>query len=158
MTNTELDQRIIAVLEADFPLVPNPYAQMAEKIGISEAVLLSKLTAWSKQGIIRKLGAVLTHRQVGYQYNALCLWEVPTARENAIATQLAQFSCLSHCYTRQPFPQWPYNLYAMLHAHDQIEAHHFLTEIAKQCLLPPPLQLCTVKEWKKTSMRYALHK
>jgi CMP-2-keto-3-deoxyoctulosonic acid synthetase len=43
----ETDRRIINALQGDFPLVPEPYREVAEGLGLDEAELLRRLDACS---------------------------------------------------------------------------------------------------------------
>lgn len=149
-----LDKKIIQVMQDDFPLVEEPYKEIAERIGITEEELLERLKRYKRSGKIRKMGAVLRHREVGFASNALVVWIVPEARIEEVATVMAASPAISHCYDRAALPNWPYNLYTMIHAHNRSECNEIAEKMAKQHGLPAPVMLYSIKEWKKTSMRY----
>ena len=75
-----IDRKIVIAMQDDFPLVPEPYQELAGRIGISEEELLTRLQKQRRTGCIRKMGAVLRHREVGYTANALCAWIVEEDR------------------------------------------------------------------------------
>lgn len=150
----ELDKKIIRAMQGDFPLVEEPYKLLAEQIGITEEELLRRLKSYKKSGKIRKMGAVLRHRQVGYSANVLCAWLVPPERLDEVAHGMAACPAVSHCYDRNMYPEWPYNVYTMIHAHSRGECEKIAAELAKKYGLTERKMLYSVKEWKKTSMRY----
>ncbi len=149
-----LDKKIICMMQDEFPLVENPYQEIAEKIGISEDELLKRLTSYKETGKIRKMGAVLRHREVGYRSNALCLWIVPKERLEEIGSFMAKNPEISHCYDRVVVPDWQYNLYTMVHAHSREECKEIAARLAEKTGLTEYTMLFSIKEWKKTSMRY----
>lgn len=149
-----LDKKIIALLQEDLPLVAEPYRVFAEQLGITEEELLTRLQRYRDNGQIRKVGAVLRHREVGYSANALCAWVLPAERREEIGQAAAQLSYITHCYTRIAAENWPYNFYTMLHAHSQEECQAIVEKFAQQFALTTYKMLFSTREWKKTSMRY----
>ncbi|WP_371371621.1 AsnC family transcriptional regulator [Sporomusa aerivorans] len=149
-----LDKKIIAVLQGDFPLVAEPYAVLAARIGISEQELLDRLNKYRQSGQLRKMGAVLKHREVGYAANALCAWIVPESRLPEAGRLMSGFRAVTHCYARIPQANWPYNFYTMLHAHTREECRALAAELAQTAGLDRYILLFSTREWKKTSMSY----
>ena len=81
-TIDELDKKIICALQGDFPLVAEPYKAMAEQIGVSEELFLARVKAMADSKKIRKMGAVLRHREVGFSSNVLVAWQVEPERHD----------------------------------------------------------------------------
>lgn len=150
----ELDKKIIVIMQEEFPLVPEPYREIADRLGISEDELLERLKGYKNSGKIRKMGAVLRHREVGYAANALCAWVVPEERIIEIGEMLAKDAVVSHCYARVARPGWPYNFYTMLHAHTRSDCKVIAQGIAARTGLQKYVMLFSTKEWKKISMQY----
>jgi DNA-binding Lrp family transcriptional regulator len=150
----DLDKRIIAAMQDDMPLVAEPYKQMAARVGISESELLSRLAAYKASGEMRRMGAVLRHREIGYAANALCAWQVAPERLEEVATTVTASAAVTHCYARVPRPGWPYNFYIMLHGHTREECGRLASELASAAGLGKHVMLYSTREWKKTSMRY----
>ena len=94
---TELDKKIVRALQGEFPLVAEPYKELADQIGIPEEVFLARVQAMEEQKKIRKMGAVLRHREVGYSANVLVAWVVPPERLDEIAEQMSACPSVSHC-------------------------------------------------------------
>ena len=150
----ELDKKIICALQGDFPLVAEPYKVLAEKAGVSEELFLERVKAMEEVKKIRKMGAVLRHREVGFSSNVLVAWKVDPERLDEVAKQMAASPSVSHCYDRTTAPDWPYNLYTMVHGHSREECEAIVADIAKICGISEHAMLYSKKEWKKTSMQY----
>ena len=149
-----LDKKIIAVMQGEFPLVAEPYKELAKRIGITECQLLDKLVEYRKSGRLRKMGGVLRHREIGYAANALCTWKVPQERLKEIGQVMSACKAVTHCYSRIPQPQMPYNFYTMLHAHSREECQALALELSQATGLNDYQLLFSTREWKKTSMNY----
>lgn len=150
----DIDKRIIAAMQDDFPLVPEPYRLLADKLEISEEELLIRLQGYRSSGKMRKMGAVLRHREVGYAANALCAWIVPQEKQEAVGSVMMDHPSVTHCYGRVTPPDWPYNFYTMLHAHTKEACQDIAVELSRQTGITEYVMLFSTKEWKKTSMRY----
>lgn len=149
-----LDTAIIAAMQADLPLTEEPYHKIAQSLGISQEKLLTRLQSYRDDGKIRKLGAVLRHRKVGFSANALCAWIIPLERLDEVGIRLAAEPSISHCYARESYPDWPYNLYTMLHAHSRAECEASAQRLSGLTGITDYILLYSQKEWKKSSMRY----
>ena len=150
----ELDKKIICALQGDFPLVAEPYKVLAEKAGVSEELFLERVKAMEEEKKIRKMGAVLRHREVGFSSNVLVAWKVDPERLDAVAKQMAASPSVSHCYDRTTAPDWPYNLYTMVHGHSREECEAIVKRLSEETGVTKRAMLYSKKEWKKTSMRY----
>jgi len=127
--------------------------------GHAGRVTLPELRALLSDGTIRRFGAFANHRKAGFAANALVVWQVPSDRLDAAGAALAASSSVSHSYARTPQADWPYNLYAMVHARtaDELSAtcEDLSQAVEKAACSPVPRQvLKTVREFKKSSMRY----
>lgn len=153
-TLSELDKKIIRTLQGEFPLVAEPYKEMAETIGISEELFLERVQALEEQKKIRKMGAVLRHREVGFKANVLVAWVVPQERLDEVALQMASHPAVTHCYDRTTAPGWPYNLYTMVHGRSREECEAIARELGEENGVTERTMLYSKREWKKTSMKY----
>lgn len=113
--DTELDLIIMRELQQDFPLVPEPYAEIAQRIGCTVDEVLKRLKHLQACGSLKRIGAVLKHRKAGFEANGLFVCLVPEEQMNEAGRMLASYKEVSHCYHRSPCHDWPYNLYAMIH-------------------------------------------
>jgi DNA-binding Lrp family transcriptional regulator len=128
----DLDRRLIVATQAGLPLVPRPYHALADRLGIAPAEVQRRLAALLANGAIRRIGAVPNHYALGYRFNGMTVWDVDDARVDALGEKIGALVCVTHCYRRpRRLPDWPYNLFAMVHGHDQAEAEAGIAEIAR---------------------------
>ncbi|HEY0721051.1 MAG TPA: winged helix-turn-helix transcriptional regulator [Gammaproteobacteria bacterium] len=114
------DQPLIAAIQGGLPLVPRPYAAIAAQIGWSEGAVLQRINELQQSGIIKRLGVVVRHRELGYRANAMVVWDVPDEEVAELGRCLSGFEFVTLCYRRpRHLPQWPYNLFCMIHGHDR---------------------------------------
>ena len=151
---SELDKRIVRVLQGEFPLVAEPYKTLAEQVGVSEETFLERVKAMQETKKIRKMGAVLCHREVGFKANVLVAWEVPEDRLDEIARHMASSPSVTHCYDRNTAHDWPYNLYTMVHGHSREECEQVVKTLGEECHVSNHVMLYSKHEWKKTAMKY----
>lgn len=150
----ETDKKIIAALQSDIPLESDPYRLLAKEIGISREELLIRLESQLKAGIMRRMGVVLRHREVGYAANALSVWRVPENRLREVADIMAAEYAVTHCYARRTAEGWPYNLYAMLHGRSRADCEQLAVKLAEAAKVDDYKLLFSTRELKKSSMKY----
>lgn len=151
---TELQKQIIAEFQGDMPITERPYLTIAQRLGITEEALLETLREFCESGIIRRFGATLRHQKSGYAANAMTAWTVDEGRVENVGEQMASFVQVSHCYSRNPTPEWPYNLYTMIHGKDEESCRAVAEEISEKTSVTSYTILFSRKELKKTSMVY----
>jgi len=141
-------------LQEDIALEPAPYAGMASRIGIDEARILDMANAFIDDGMARRFAAVMHHRQAGFVANAMSVWQVPEDRIEEVGYEMAGFAAVSHCYQRPTYPDWPYNLFGMLHARTKDECEVAAHAIEDQTGIHDRRMLYSTKEYKKIRVRY----
>ena len=151
---TELEKKVILAVQEDIPVVDRPFLEMAKNIGISEAEFLSILQGLCDRGVIRRLGATLRHQKSGFKANAMIAWQVDEDKVSTVGEIMSSFSEVSHCYSRDPKPDWPYNFYTMVHAHDEASCLETARKMAQKAGVNRYTALFSQKELKKTSMKY----
>lgn len=116
------ERRLLAALERGFDLVPRPYVRLAMKAGMREEQVMATLARWQAEGVVKRLGVVVRHRALGYAANAMAVWDVPDDRVDELGMALAAEAGVTLCYRRVRHPpQWPYNLFCMLHGRTRLE-------------------------------------
>ena len=109
---TFTEKALVARIVRGLPLVPRPYAGL----GLDEETVIATLERWVEAGIVRRIGAVVRHRRLGFDANAMVVWDVPDAQVTAAGQRLAAEPVVTLCYRRvRALPDWPYNLYCMIH-------------------------------------------
>ena len=149
-----VDKKVINRIQGDLPLNPEPFAVMAEQIGISEEEFLRRTNELKKRGVIRRFGATLRHQEAGFSSNAMVAWEVPEARIEKTGKVLARFKEVTHCYQRKPQKDWHYSLYTMIHGSNHDECYRIAARMSRAAEIEDYVLLFSEKEFKKTSMKY----
>ncbi|WP_131111675.1 siroheme decarboxylase subunit beta [Sulfuricystis thermophila] len=127
----EIDRRLILATQAGLPLVPRPYDALAERLDIEPQEVKARLAAMLASGVIRRIGAVPNHYALGYRFNAMTVWDVADDVVDTLGEQVGALACVSHCYRRpRHLPDWPYNLFAMVHGRSRAEAEAGIAAIA----------------------------
>lgn len=151
---SDLEKKVIAVIQGDIPVTERPYREIAERIGVDEETVLAVLKGLNDRGMIRRFGATLRHQKSGFTANAMVAWLVEEERVDAIGRQMAEVPVISHCYRRDPAGDWPYNLYTMIHARDRDSIREIARELSEKTGVEKYEILFSEKELKKTSMVY----
>jgi DNA-binding Lrp family transcriptional regulator len=114
------DLRLISAIQDGLPLDPRPYARIAEAAGLSEQEVIARLDRLVGEGVIRRFGVVVHHHELGYRANAMVVWDVPDTEVGEAGRRLAGLPFVTLCYRRpRRLPDWPYNLFCMIHGRDR---------------------------------------
>jgi len=124
------DYALAAALEDGLHLLPRPYAALAVACNMGESEAIARIGRLSELGVIRRFGVVVRHQELGYNANAMVVWDVPDSLANAIGRLLGGQPQVSLCYQRpRRLPDWPYNLFTMLHGRDRAEVLATLADL-----------------------------
>ncbi|GMG84399.1 Lrp/AsnC family transcriptional regulator [Paralimibaculum aggregatum] len=150
------DRRIIEATQGGLPFVPAPYAEIAAGLGLAEAEVMARLEAMLARGVIRRIGAAPNHYALGLGANGMTVWDLPDETAERLGAAVGALAFVTHCYLRpRALPDWPYNLFAMVHGHDRPEVEAKAAEIA--ALLGPACRardiLYSTRILKKTGLR-----
>ncbi len=119
------DRALITACQAGLPFVPAPYAAIADELGMSETEVMDRLSSLTAQGIIRRIGIAPNHYKLGMTANGMSVWDVEDAAAEEIGPLVGAMEEVTHCYLRpRALPDWPYNLFAMIHgaSREEVEA------------------------------------
>ena len=153
---SDIERRIVAVLQKGLPTSQTPYEDTARQIGIDTDQLLSILNDWKKQGRLRRIGAIVNHFKVGFDAGAMVVWQVEADRIVEVGSALAGFKEVSHAYERQSYENWPYNLYTMVHGRSAEEVRGVVERMSRTCGVSSYRILVTEKELKKVAPTYIM--
>jgi DNA-binding Lrp family transcriptional regulator len=125
------DRQIIVATQAGLPLVAEPFAALAQQLGLETDEVLQRVAAMQASGIIRRIAAVPNHYALGYTVNGMSVWNVTDDRISELGRQVGALDYVSHCYHRpRHLPLWPYNLFAMVHGRSDQDVGVKVTGIA----------------------------
>jgi len=150
---------LIEAIQGGLPLAPRPYALIGEKIGLNEREVIRRIRDLLEQGVIKRLGVVVRHRQLGYDANAMVVWDVPDARVSELGRCIGEFPFVTLCYRRpRRLPEWPYNLFTMIHGRGRTEVLLRVDELVQCCSLQsiPHRALFSPRCFKQRGARYSV--
>lgn len=152
------DLQLVRAVQQGLPLVSRPYAEIGARIGLAESEVIARLQRLLAHGAIKRMGVVVRHRELGYRANAMVVWDVPDLRVNALGHCLAQFEFVTLCYQRpRRLPDWPYNLFCMIHGRDRCSVLGRVEELVQRCGLGdiPHAVLFSRRRFKQRGAWYA---
>jgi DNA-binding Lrp family transcriptional regulator len=110
----------LAAIADGLPLVAEPYAAVAARLGVDEGEVLRRLQRLSERKVIARFGAIVRHHELGYTANAMVVWDVPDGEVADAGRCIATYPFVTLCYQRpRRLPAWPYNLFCMIHGRDR---------------------------------------
>lgn len=126
-----IDRQLIVATQAGLPRLSRPYDAIGSELGIGGDEVISRLQRMLDSGVIRRIGAVPNHYAIGYTANGMSVWDIDDSRIDDLGTQVGALEFVTHCYRRpRRLPDWPYNLFAMVHSRDRAEVAARVAEIA----------------------------
>lgn len=149
-----VDKAIITRLSGDIPLVEEPYKKIAEELGITEKEVLARIKKFQDKEIIRRIGGILYHREVGYKWNAMVVWVIPQNSVDKTASVMCSFKEVTHCYERPTSNNWPYNIFTMVHGESKEQCESIVKQICESIEFYDYKILYSLKELKKSSKKY----
>ncbi len=150
---SEMDKRIIGLLQGDILLQSHPFLELARSLDITEQEIVNRIQAMQTEGTIRRWGAVLRHHQAGYKANAMVAWKVAADQADEAGRIMAEFKEISHCYLRQ-VSSFQYNLFTMLHSQTNEKLSELVSKVSEKTGLKNYVVIKSLKEFKKASMKY----
>ena len=151
---SEDDKKIIKRLQGDIPISQTPYRDIADELGVSTDFLLKRIAFFQAGDLLKRLGAVIRHQNAGFTVNAMVVWRVPSQDVGRVGALFAEQPFVSHCYLRDPLPDFPYTLYTMIHAKSDDEWISHAETLSRLAGSSDYQGLFSLKEFKKSSMEY----
>jgi len=152
-----LGYALVAAIQEGLPLVARPYAEVAAAIGTSEAEVLARLEQLLQHDVIKRMGIVVRHHELGFSANAMLVLNAPDERIDEIGYCVGASGLVNLCYQRpRCLPDWPYNLFCMIHGKDRDAVRERLDHLRDQCGLAdfPYEVLFSKRRFKQTGARY----
>jgi DNA-binding Lrp family transcriptional regulator len=158
MTLDATDRRILKATASGLPLTPHPFEEVGRWLFLPEQEVIVRLQGMQEDGVIRRVALAPNHYALGLAANGMSVWDIADDRAEALGAQVGALPFVSHCYLRpRALPDWPYNLFAMLHGRSRDEVEAKRAEVA--ALLGDACRahdiLYSTRILKKTGMRLA---
>jgi DNA-binding Lrp family transcriptional regulator len=117
-----VDRALIVATQGGLPLVSDPWAEIGGRLGIAGDEVRRRLGTLLEAGIIRRIGVVPNHYAIGWTANGMTVWDVDDESIDALGAEVGALPFVTHCYRRpRALPDWPYNLFAMVHGSSRDE-------------------------------------
>ena len=124
---SELERKILDLLQKDYPITARPYKQMAEQANISEEEFLIIVKQLKDSGVIRRIGGVMDSRQLGF-YSTLCASSVSPENIETVKERINTEPGVTHNYLRDH----DLNIWFTLTARDYDGAMNIIRNIEKE--------------------------
>ena len=151
---TPLHLDIIKLAQEDIEITQEPFAHIINALNIDYPTLFENLNELKEAGVMRRFASILNHRNAGFNANAMTVWDVDEKDGEEIGAKAAAFSAVSHCYLRPKYPNWPYNLFTMIHGKTKEETNGIIADIANEIEHKAKRPLYSTREFKKVRLKY----
>lgn len=123
----EKDREIIRILQNGFPLEPEPFKALGDKLWIDETGVISRLARMMQAEMIRYVGPFFDSRQLGY-IGTLAAMDVPPERVDDVSAILGEYHEITHNYLRDGSP----NVWFTVIAKDEARKQAILDDIKRR--------------------------
>ena len=152
---TPLHHAIVQKAQYDIEMISEPFKKIIDELDISYDKFFGILKELQEAGYMRRFASILNHRKAGFNANAMVVWDVEEGEKGeAIGANAAEFSAVSHCYLRPKYPNWPYNLFTMVHGKTREETNGIIAEMATEIDSKSHMPLYSSREFKKVRIEY----
>ena len=148
---TELEQRLLSVIQDAFPLEERPYQVLAEQLGSDEQIVFAAVENLRQSGVIRRIGGVYDSKALGF-ISRLCAGKVPTvvtgaADDSALevfAATVNEIPAITHNYVRSH----EYNVWFTVIARSEEEIQKLVEDVCSKTELNDVHILSATKKFK----------
>jgi len=151
---TPLHHDIVRKAQYDIEMVSEPFKKIIDELNIDYDTFFGILKELQEAGYMRRFASILNHRKAGFNANAMVVWDVDEAKGEEIGATAAAFSAVSHCYLRPKYPNWPYNLFTMVHGKTREETNGIIADMEKEIESKSHRPLYSSREFKKVRIEY----
>ena len=153
---SDSDKLILSKLQDDLAITSEPFAFLCSG-GLGAEDVLRIITELIDKGVIRRIAAVVDHRKLGFVANVMFAAEVPQDRIVRAGKRLACSGMVSHCYERETFENWPYNLFGMMHGRSMGQIQRVIDKFVEAEKIDSFQLLPTTAELKKQPVKHKFH-
>jgi len=122
----DLEKRLLNEYQKGLPLSATPYADIAEQLGTSEALVIKILSRLQGLGVVSRVGPVFKPKSVGA--STLAAMSIPEELLEEVAEQVSAYPEVNHNYERED----SYNLWFVVTAPNQQTLDTVLAEMESE--------------------------
>ncbi len=145
---------IMKELQQDLPLSPTPFKDIAKRFQVEEETFFSFLHYLKTSKKMSRFAGILKHRNLGFTANAMVVWEISENIIPPFVDHAVTYPSISHCYERVTYPEWPYNIYTMIHGRSREITQKVVDELSSKFGITRYEVLYSSKEYKKQRVDY----
>jgi DNA-binding Lrp family transcriptional regulator len=157
MAVSDPQRKLLLAMQDGLPMESRPYREIGDRIGMSEDETIRCLGDYLKRGLIKRLGVVVRHHELGFCDNAMVVWNVPDEQVDDVGEWLGKQQGVTLVYRRprRP-PHWPYNLFCMIHGRSRSAVRGRIDALALAPALAhiPHAVLFSRRRFKQRGARY----
>lgn len=150
----DIHKKILFYIQRDLPLSLAPFEDIRRNIGVDYDVFFKRTKELIDAGYIRRFASLLNHRNAGFKYNAMVVWNVPDEIVDMVGKKIASYTAVSHCYQRPRHKDWNYNIFSMIHGKGEEEVESVINSISEEVGLKDFRKLYSGREFKKSRINY----
>lgn len=150
----DLHKKILLHIQRDIPLSLTPFEDTIRNINLDYETFFEKTKDLIDAGYIRRFASLLNHRNAGFKYNAMVVWNIPDEIIDTVGEKIASYSAVTHCYQRPRYKEWNYNIFSMIHGKNEDEVDSVIDSISKETGLTDYRKLYSTREFKKSRINY----
>jgi DNA-binding Lrp family transcriptional regulator len=150
----EVQREIMSELQKDLSLSPTPFKDMAKRFDVKEKMFFNFLEFLKTTQKMSRFAGILKHRNLGFTANAMVVWNIPPHKVQAFVDHAITYRAISHCYERVVSPEWPYNIYTMIHGKSRVMTQGIIDDLSSRFAITSYEVLYSGKEYKKQRVNY----
>jgi DNA-binding Lrp family transcriptional regulator len=120
----ERDRQLLNEIQAGFPVEPHPYKVLGERIGMDQEEVLRRIEKLKERGIIRRIGASINSRRIGF-VSTLLAAKVPPDKFESFVEIVNTCPGVTHNYERRH----EYNVWFTLIAPSQQDKQKIIKDL-----------------------------
>ena len=138
-----VNRQLLTLIQQGLPIVPEPYRELADRLGISQEEVFERIDSLKKAGIVRRISGFFDSGRMGY-HSILCAMEVPEERVETVAAFLDAIPGITHNYLRD----YRLNMWFTLCCESEQALDEMIRRIEEGCAAGPVHRFPRVKAYK----------
>jgi siroheme decarboxylase len=123
----ERDRKLLNEIQGSFPIEPHPYRVIGKKMGMDEEEVIARVKNLREAGIIRRIGASINSRRIGY-VSTLLAARVPQEKLDSFVETVNSCTGVTHNYERNH----EYNVWFTLIAPSEVEKLKIIRQLVER--------------------------
>lgn len=143
MSMDKTDRALLNEIQSEFPIVPDPYRELGDRLGLPESEVIDRIRRLKERGIIRRIGGNFHSRRLNFT-STLCAAKVPEDRIDHFVSAVNRFPGVTHNYLRNH----AYNVWFTFVAQDMETIERSLKALSEETGVEEILNLPSEKMYK----------